>query len=233
MKKYSKVLLALILVITLTFTACSTAWISEAEEIVAALIPAATNILSLVAALKGGSISTTDAAMIQSAGTQANTDLQLVATLITSYDAADATAKPGILSQIQAALSSASTNLSAILPALHVTDPKTVAKITAIVGLVQTEIQSLVAIIPIVNPTASAAMVKLATRQAAKTPPMKAKDFVKAFNSTMTAKTGFAELDAATPHCKIKGKSFWSKFTNELGTVIGDAKYGGVWIPAL
>ena len=46
-----RVLLALVLCVTITLTACSTEWIATAEQIVAALIPAATNIVALVAAM--------------------------------------------------------------------------------------------------------------------------------------------------------------------------------------
>ena len=49
--KFGKAMLALILCATLMCTACSTAWMSEAEQFVAALVPAAANIVALVAAL--------------------------------------------------------------------------------------------------------------------------------------------------------------------------------------
>ena len=48
-----KTLLVVLLCGTLMWSACSTAWIGEAEQIVAALIPAAANMVTLVAALRG------------------------------------------------------------------------------------------------------------------------------------------------------------------------------------
>ncbi len=52
-----KALLAVVLCGTMMWTACSMAWISEAEQIVAALIPGTANLVALVAALQGKSVS--------------------------------------------------------------------------------------------------------------------------------------------------------------------------------
>ena len=43
-------------------------------------------------------------------------------------------------------------NLQGLLPALHIQDAATQAKITAVVGIVLSEVQSLAAIVPLVNP---------------------------------------------------------------------------------
>jgi len=53
----TRAVLALVLCSTLIWTGCSTAWVGTGEEIVAALIPAAANIVTLVAALQGKSVS--------------------------------------------------------------------------------------------------------------------------------------------------------------------------------
>src|SRR5437763_7498591 len=148
MKKRSglgRVLLALVLCVTVTLTACSTEWIATAEQIVAALIPAATNIVALVAAMQGKSVSASDLQTIQNAGTQAGADLQLIQALIAAYQKADAAAKAGILKQIQTAIGAAQTNLQGLLPALHIQDTATQTKITAVVGIVLAEVQSLAA----------------------------------------------------------------------------------------
>ena len=96
--------LGVVLCVSITLAGCSTKWIGQAEQVVAALIPAAANIVALVAALEGKSVSATDLQTIQNAGTQAGADLQLIQSLITAYQTADATAKPGILNQIQTAI---------------------------------------------------------------------------------------------------------------------------------
>jgi len=187
----------------MTLAGCSTNWIAEAEQVVAALIPAATNIIALVAALEGKGVSATDLQTIQSAGTQAGQDLQLIQSLITAYQTADATAKPGILNQIQTAINAVQGNLQGLLPALHIKDAATQTKITAVIGIVLSEVQSLAAIVPLVNPGASTAMVAQAKKQAKKQPPLTASEFVKSYNATLTAKTGNAELDRATGGLKI------------------------------
>ena len=77
-----KRLMVVMLCATLMWTACSTAWIGEAEQIVAALIPATANIVTLVATLQGN-VSAADLQTIQNAGAQAGADLQLMQSLIT------------------------------------------------------------------------------------------------------------------------------------------------------
>jgi hypothetical protein len=199
----ARALLALVLCATIMLSACSTAWISEAEQIVAALLPAAANILALVGAVQGGNISAQDLQAIQSAGTQATADLQLIQSLVAEYQKASAQAQPGILNQIQSAMNTAQSNLSAILPALHIKDAATQAKITAVIGVVLSEMQSLAAIVPLVNPQASAAAVEMAKQQAKKRAPLTANEFVASYNATMTAKTGKADLDLAASGLRI------------------------------
>ncbi|MFZ1928246.1 MAG: hypothetical protein WAU50_03865, partial [Candidatus Sulfotelmatobacter sp.] len=77
-----KVLIATVLALTLMLTACSTAWIGEAEQIVEALIPAVANLVTLVATLQGKDVTAGDLQTIQSAGAQAGADLQLMQSLI-------------------------------------------------------------------------------------------------------------------------------------------------------
>ena len=169
---FGRVVLAAVLCMTLTLAACSTQWIGEAEQIVAALIPAATNIVALVAALQGKSVSAADLQTIEKAGAQAGADLQLVQSLIAAYQTADATAKPGILNQIQTAIGTAQANLQGLLPALHIQDSATQAKITAVVGIVLSEVQSLAAIVPLVSPNASPVLTARAVVQAKKQAPL-------------------------------------------------------------
>jgi hypothetical protein len=138
-------------------------------------------------------------ATIENAGKQAGNDLQLAQSLIQAYDVADAAAKPGILGQINSALNTAESNMTSILPALHISDVATQSKIEAVVGLVVTEVQSLEAIIPIVNPNSSVKAMARATVQAQKTPPLSASAFRTSFNHVMTDKTGNAELDRISP----------------------------------
>ena len=198
-----KALVAAVLCGTLMLTACSTAWIGQAEQIVAAMIPAVANLVTLVAALQGKNVSVADLQTIQSAGAQAGTDLQLMQSLIRQYQKADAAAQPGLLNQIQAAVSAVQSTLNDLLPALHIKDAATQAKITAVVGMLVAEVQSVAAIVPLVNAGASPGMMTLAARQVTKQPPLTASEFVASYNATMTAKTGNAELDHATAGMRI------------------------------
>ncbi len=201
--RFGRVALAMVLCMTVALTGCSTTWIGQAEEVVAALIPAATNVVALVAALQGKSVSAADLQTIQNAGTQAGADLQLVQALITAYQTADATVKPGILNQIQTAIGAVQSNLQGLLPALHIQDTATQTKITAVVGIVLSEVHSLAAILPLVNPSASPAIMAKAAVVARTKPPLTANEFVASYNATLTAKTGNAALDKATAGLQI------------------------------
>jgi hypothetical protein len=189
--------LAVVLCCTIFMEGCSTAWIGEAEEIVAALIPAAANILTLVATLEGKGVSAGDLATIQSAGTQAGADLQLIQSLMAAYEKADPSAQPGILHQIATAIGTVESNLTNLLPALHIKDATTQAKITAVVGIVLAEVQSLAGMIPLVKNQLSVVRGQWTDK------PLTAKEFVESYNATMTAKTGNAALDRATAGLKI------------------------------
>jgi len=209
MKGYSWVLRAVVaagLCLTLILAGCSTNWIEEAEQIVAALIPAATNIVTLVAGLEGKGVSASDAQLVQSAGAQAGADLQLISGLIAAYQKADESARPGILNQIQSGIEAVEANLQGLLGALHIQDAATQAKITAVVGIVLSEVQGLAAVLPaggsshfsqkqreVGHPTS----LGQPTVSGGKTP-LSAREFVKSYNATMRAKTGKVELDRAT-----------------------------------
>jgi hypothetical protein len=196
-------LVAMLLCCTMMLASCSTAWIGEAEQIVATLIPATTNLVTLVATLQGGSISADDVQTIQNAGAQAGADLQLMQSLITQYQKADASAQPGLLNQIESAMSGVQTTLTNLLPALHIKDATTQAKITAVIGILLSEVQSVAAIVPLASASASPEMATMAAKQVKKQAPLTANEFVSSYNATITAKTGKAELDQATAGMKI------------------------------
>ncbi|MFZ0817877.1 MAG: hypothetical protein WAM78_20300 [Candidatus Sulfotelmatobacter sp.] len=198
-----KPLVGMLLCWTMIWTSCSMAWIGEAEQIVETLIPATTNLVTLVATLQGGNISAADVQTIQNAGAQAGADLQLMQSLIAQYQKADASAQPGLLNQIESAMSGVRTTLTSLLPALHIKNATTQAKITAVIGILLSEVQSMAAIVPLVSASASPEMVTMAAQQVRKQAPLTANEFVSSYNATMTAKTGEAELDQATAGMKI------------------------------
>jgi hypothetical protein len=93
--------------------------------------------------------------------------------------------------------------LSGILPALHIKDAATQAKITAVIGILLSEVQSVAAVVPLVDASASRGRMAMATKQARKQPPLTANEFLSSYNATMTAKTGNARLDEATGRMRI------------------------------
>lgn len=128
---------------------CTTSWVSEATSIINLLVPAITSVLSILTAFGiPTGLTTTALASIQSWANQATAGLQTVANLIQQYNTAEASAQPGILTEIQTALSVITQNLATILPEIHVTDPATQAKIMAVVEAVQSEMQALINLVP-------------------------------------------------------------------------------------
>ena len=187
---------------TLLWTACSTAWMNEAEQIVAALIPAVANIVTLVATLQGN-VSASDLQTVQNAGSQAGADLELMQSLIAQYQKADAAAQPGLLNQIQAAMGAVQSTLNGLLPALHIKDAATQAKISAVVGVLLSEVQSVAAIVPPAKANTSAEMKGIAEKQMKKHALLTANEFAASYNATMTSRTGQVELDRATSGLRI------------------------------
>jgi hypothetical protein len=204
MKKAKIGMFTSILCGTMMWTACSTAWTGEAAKIVAALIPATANLVTLVATLQGRSISASDLQTIQSAGTEAGADLKVIQGLITQYQqGVEVSAQPGLLNQIQAEMNAVRLTLNNLLPALHIKDVATQTKIAAVVGLLLSEVESMAAILPLVNPGSSPGLMTMAAKQVKKQAPLTANEFTSSYNATLTAKTGNTELDHAAEGLKI------------------------------
>jgi hypothetical protein len=193
------------------WTACSTAWIGEAEQIVAVLVPAIANLMTVIGTLQGN-VSASDLQGVQSAGAQAGADLQLLESLIAQYQKADAAAQPGLLNQINAALTAEQASLSSILPALHIKDAATQAKVTAVLQLLISEVQSMAAIVPLVSSGSPATMRTM--EEARKQAPLSADEFIKSYNATMTARTGNSSLNRATARLKIHGHGKFARWAS-------------------
>ena len=168
---------------------CTTAWTGEASNIINVLVPAVHAILGLIAAL-GAKIPDTAAQAINDWGKQAQAALQQIKDLIAQYENAEATAKPGLLVEIQTAAETVVNNLGQILPTLHITDPVTQRKVTDVANAILVELQALVNVIP-------ALQGKLHLRDI-KDMPLDAGHFVHKFNNTMVEPTGNPELDEIT-----------------------------------
>jgi hypothetical protein len=192
-----RALVSVVLCATLILSACSTAWVSQAEAIVAALLPSITNIITLVALAEGKGVSASDLQLVQKGATDANNALQEVATLIDQYNAAPN--KADALAKINAAIAVAKANLTDILPQLHITDPASQAKVSAVIGVVLQEITSIEALLPLVSshPATAARLARAVS----------AGDFQSRYNAALTAKSGNEPLDAGAAKLKLHGPS--------------------------
>jgi predicted PurR-regulated permease PerM len=137
-----------VLDLCLLMTACGD-WESQASSIITLLGPA---IQALVAILAAFGVGVSEEVMTQfnNWAQQAQTALVTIKGLIDSYQNAEADAQPGLLNEIQAALTVVQSQLAAILPELHITDPNSAAKVTAALEAISAFLVSLAALIPAV-----------------------------------------------------------------------------------
>jgi len=114
------------LVITLSLamfcTACSTAWVSTLDSVLAAAAPALINILQIVAVANGQPVNSNLIAKI-------NADATVVKTLAGDFAMASSLASPGVCSQLQAAISTYQDDQTLVLQAAQVSDQNTQTKI--------------------------------------------------------------------------------------------------------
>lgn len=156
--------------------ACDTSWVGEANSIITQLAPAIGGILSLLMAFGVSKVTPADITIVQNVSSEAVNDLAKVKALIEQYSVAETAAKPGVLAQIETIVKTIVDNYSTILPSLHITDAATQAKVEAIVGLVESELESLLNVIPAIQGKMSLSQVVL---------PLNAKQFKKHYNRTM------------------------------------------------
>jgi len=191
--KPSKSILASILAVVIFASACSTSWVTEAIAITNAILPVAVNVIQLVTALQGTAGISSDTALAQKWANTVTADLTTLQTLLNQYNAAAAGAKPGKLGRIETAIQVTQNDLGTLLPALHFSNPQTVAKITAIVGLVSAEIQSIEALVQAAQGSKTSAWHRLSFQR-----PMTAREFKAAYEALLKSPSGYAPLDTAT-----------------------------------
>ena len=199
-RTFRRVGLSLVLCLVVLMVACSADWVGQAKAIVSVMIPATSNTVALVVALQGKDVSAGDLQMIQSAGAQVGTDLQLIEALIAAYEKADDTARPGILEKIQSGIASVQMNLQGLLQGLHIKDAATQTKVTAVIGILLSEVQSLEALIPLIKNQGPGVTGR---GQENSSIHLSANEFVSSYNSTLAAKTGSAAVDRVSAGLKI------------------------------
>ena len=180
-----------VLVIALSFamfcTACSTAWVSTLDSILAAAAPALINILQIVAVANGQPVNSNLEAKI-------NADATVIKTLAGDFAGASSSAAPGVCSQLNAAIGDYQTDQSLVLQVAQVSDPNTQTKIILLADLVTGTVQAITAVIPSCP----------ANAQAFKTsPPYSLSTFVAHYNSILAAPTGNRAVDAVTGKLKL------------------------------
>jgi hypothetical protein len=120
-------------------------WLQIAINDLPVILQIAESILAIVAAV-GGSADPAQLALAEKAAAEVKTDLLLVQTLLNTYNAS--TDKNTVLQKIDVALLDAQNNLSGIEGALHVTDPKIQASISAGISAALVIVVALETIIP-------------------------------------------------------------------------------------
>lgn len=179
--------LVVVLSLAMFCTACSTAWVSTLDSILAAAAPALINVLQIVAVANGKPMDSNLAAKI-------NADAAVVKTLAGDFSKASSGSAPGVCQQLQAAVGAYQADQALVLQVAQVSDPKTQTKITLLANLVAGTVQAITAVIPSCQANALAFEAS---------PPYSLSTFIDHYNSVLVAPTGNAAVDAATPALKV------------------------------
>lgn len=179
--------LVVVLSLAMFCTACSTAWVSTLDSILAAAAPALINILQIVAVANGKPMDSNLAAKI-------NADAAVVKTLAGDFSKASSGSAPEVCQQLQAAVGAYQADQALVLQVAQVSDPKTQTKITLLANLVAGTVQAIAAVIPSCRANALAFEAS---------PPYSLSTFIDHYNSVLVAPTGNAAVDAATPALKV------------------------------
>jgi prophage DNA circulation protein len=122
-------------------------WESQASSIITLLGPAIQAAIAILAAF-GVGVSESVMGSFNSWSAQAQTDLVTIKGLIAQYQAAVATAQPGILQEIIAVVNTTQTNLAALLTALHITDATTQARVAAVFAAITGMLTAITSLVP-------------------------------------------------------------------------------------
>jgi phage-related protein len=126
-------------------------WVSQATSIINLLVPAIEAALGILMAF-GVGVSPDVMTQVQKWATESVATLtNVVKPLIESFKTAEASAQPGILTEIQAALQVIVDNLNTILPAIHVVNPDVQQKIMGVIQAVLAETMALLGMIPVLT----------------------------------------------------------------------------------
>lgn len=196
----SKALIALVLAITIAATGCSAQWINIALQDLPVLTQMALNIATLVTALATAKqASTGDVAVIQNISAQASRDLNLLQTLYSEYKA---NPNSTTLQKIQNVISDLNHNLPTLLESAHISNPTLTARVTAVVNLILTTVNSFASLMPQTAPIAAQRAHVTAQKLNASLP--HAKDLKNQWNLQVCATSGNAAFDQALADCTLR-----------------------------
>lgn len=183
-------------VLATALAACGVAqWVKTAQQLLPVVLPMVTNLVTAVSLLEGKTVSPADYLTISNTATQVSADLNLVGQLVNQYQGSNDTTT---IQKINAALTDVNTHLSALLTAVHISDPATVEKVTAITTLIDTEVNSIQQLLPIVTPGKTKAATKSARR------PLSATELKAEYNRIVSQTTANASVNAAFAHAVLK-----------------------------
>jgi len=171
--------------LALSQSACNASWIQTALNDLPVLINIATSILGIVGAAQGQSqIDPALAAQVQTIGAQVKADLQTVQSLVTSYQSAAASAKPGILTTIDVSLSAVQSNLGQLLTAFHVNSAALQATVSTALSLAMATVMAIESLVP---PPPSPTPASQRAHAAGPVKPMTASQLRQTFNQIVSA----------------------------------------------
>jgi hypothetical protein len=183
-----KKVLVIALSLAIFCAACSTAWVSTLDSILAAAAPALINILQIVAVANGKPMNSDLAAKI-------NADAAVIKTLAGDFAKASSGSAPGVCQQLQAAVSAYQADQVLVVQVAQVSDSKTQTKIALLADLVAGTVQAITAVIPSCQANAQASFKARL--------PYNVSTFAAHYNSILVAPTGNAAVDAATLQLKL------------------------------
>ncbi len=182
-----------ILVFALTLamfcTACSTAWVSTLDSILAAAAPALINILQIVAVANGQPLNATLAAKI-------STDATDIKTLASDFANASSVSAPGVCQALQAAVSVYQTDQQLVLQVAQVSNSNTQTKITLLADLVAGTVSAITAAIPSCQNATVSKSISNSSAYSVTT-------FADRYNNILLTRTGNAAVDSVTPKLKL------------------------------
>jgi hypothetical protein len=174
---------------------CSVNWIAETTGAIQAFGPSVTAFLALLSAF-GARIPASVLTTCQNIESQVVNDLNnVVLPLIEQYNQAEATAKPGIMGEIQSAMASCQANLGKMFDALGTAGlpASDAAKVKAIALALLAQLSAITAFIPVVTGHSGSVQAAVASGNI----PLNAEQWASHFNQIVAHETGNSATDAA------------------------------------